>query len=46
MPIRIFIADDHSVFRSGLKVLLEKEPDFEVVGETGNGFDTDRKSVV
>ncbi len=32
MPIRIFIADDHAVFRNGLKMLLEKEPDFEVVG--------------
>jgi two-component system response regulator NreC len=42
MPIRIFIADDHAVFRSGLKVLLEKEPDLEVVGEAGNGFDAIR----
>ncbi len=43
MPIRIFIADDHAVFRSGLKVLLEKEPDLEVVGETGDGFETIRE---
>ena len=42
MPIRIWIADDHAVFRSGLKALLEKESDLEVVGETGNGFDTIR----
>jgi two-component system response regulator NreC len=42
MPIRIFIADDHAVFRSGLRELLEKDPDFKVVGETGNGFDTIR----
>ncbi len=42
MPIRILIADDHAVFRSGLRALLEKEPDIEVVGETGNGFDTIR----
>jgi two-component system, NarL family, response regulator NreC len=42
MPIRIFIADDHAVFRSGLKMLLEKESDLQVVGETGNGFDTIR----
>ena len=42
MPIRIFIADDHAVFRSGLRMLLEKEPDLQVVGETGNGFDTIR----
>ena len=42
MPIRILIADDHAVFRSGLKVLLENDPDFKVVGEAGNGFDTIR----
>jgi DNA-binding NarL/FixJ family response regulator len=42
MSIRTFIADDHAVFRSGLRALLEKEPDIEVVGETGNGFDTIR----
>jgi DNA-binding NarL/FixJ family response regulator len=42
MSIRVFIADDHAVFRSGLRALLEKESDIEVVGETGNGFDTIR----
>jgi DNA-binding NarL/FixJ family response regulator len=42
MSTRILIADDHAVFRNGLKMLLEKEPDLEVVGETGNGFDTIR----
>jgi two-component system, NarL family, response regulator NreC len=42
MTIRVFIADDHAVFRNGLRVLLEKEPDLEVVGENGNGFDTIR----
>ncbi len=45
MPIRVFIADDHAVFRSGLRALLEKESDIEVVGETGNGFDTIRAVV-
>jgi len=40
MPIRILIADDHAVFRSGLKALLEKEADLKVVGETGDGFAT------
>lgn len=34
------IADDHAVFRSGLKALLEKEADIEVVAETGDGFAT------
>jgi len=40
MKIRILIADDHAVFRSGLRALLEKEDDFEVVGETGSGRET------
>ncbi|MEJ2111890.1 MAG: response regulator transcription factor [Acidobacteriota bacterium] len=42
MPVRIWIADDHAVFRSGLKALLEQEPDMEVVGETGDGYETIR----
>jgi len=40
MSIHVLIADDHAVFRSGLKALLEKEPDIEVTAETGTGFDT------
>lgn len=35
--IRIVIADDHAIFRDGLKKLLESEPDFAVVGEAGDG---------
>lgn len=35
--IRILIADDHAIFRDGLKKLLESEPDFTVVGEAGDG---------
>ncbi len=35
-PIRIVIADDHAVVRSGLRLLLEAEPDFEVVAEAGD----------
>ena len=36
-PIRILIADDHPIFRDGLKRLLAAEKDFEVVGEAGHG---------
>ncbi len=40
MPIRILMADDHAVFRSSLKVLLEQEPDLNVVAEARDGFGT------
>jgi len=36
-PIRILIADDHPVFRFGMRALLETETDFEVVGEASTG---------
>lgn len=42
MSIRIALADDHAVFRSGLRALLEKEGGFEIAGEAGNGFDAIR----
>jgi DNA-binding NarL/FixJ family response regulator len=35
--IRIVIADDHALFRSGLRALLERHPDFKVVGEANDG---------
>ncbi len=35
--IRILIVDDHAVVRSGLRTILETEPDIEVVGEAGDG---------
>ena len=37
MPIRILLADDHSVVRQGLKMFLGLDADFEVVGEAENG---------
>ena len=36
-PIRILIADDHPVFRFGMRALLETEADFEVVAEASTG---------
>jgi len=36
-PIRILIADDHPLFRDGLRRLLQTEPGFEVVGEAADG---------
>jgi two-component system response regulator NreC len=35
--IRILIADDHTIFRSGVKLLLASEPDYLVVGEAEDG---------
>jgi DNA-binding NarL/FixJ family response regulator len=36
-PIRILIADDHPMFRFGLRALLSAEPDTEILGEATNG---------
>jgi two-component system response regulator NreC len=38
--IRILLADDHRLVRSGLRRLLETQPDLEVVGEAGDGEET------
>jgi two-component system, NarL family, response regulator NreC len=35
--IRILLADDHKLMRSGLRVLLEQQPGFNVVGEASDG---------
>lgn len=39
MGIRTLIADDHNVFRKGLRELLEDDPNLEVVGEASDGFE-------
>ena len=36
-PIKLLIADDHALFREGVKALLAATDDIEVVGEAGNG---------
>ena len=38
MEIRILLADDHKLFRDGLRTLLEKQPGARVVGEAGDGL--------
>lgn len=36
-PVRIVIADDHPIFRDGLRRLLEADSDFKVIGEASDG---------
>jgi two-component system, NarL family, response regulator NreC len=35
--VRIVLADDHTIMRHGLRLVLNREPDFEVIGEASNG---------
>ncbi len=39
MTIRVILADDHKIMREGLRALLEKQQNFEVVAEAENGLD-------
>jgi two-component system response regulator NreC len=43
--IHLLLADDHAVVRSGLRLLLESQPDMSIVGEAENGLDAIRKTV-
>lgn len=36
-PVRVVLADDHVLVRSGLRALVEQVPGYEVVGEAGDG---------
>ena len=36
-PIRVLVADDHTIVRTGIRHVLEGEPGFDVVGEASNG---------
>ena len=40
--IRILIVDDHEIVRHGLRQVLEREPDMEIIGEAGTGLDAVR----
>jgi DNA-binding NarL/FixJ family response regulator len=43
-PIHILIADDHALFRSGLRALLASVPDTEVIGEAASGQEAVRQA--
>ena len=49
MPIplitRILVADDHAIVRSGLKTVLDAQPDFEVVAEAADGAEAVKKAL-
>ncbi len=38
-PISILLVDDHSLFRSGIRSLLQRQADFAVVGEAADGVE-------
>lgn len=38
-PIRVLLVDDHTLFRNGIKALLRRHKEFEVVGEAGDGLE-------
>ena len=38
MSIKIILIDDHTLFRSGIKALLSRQNDFDVIGEAADGF--------
>ena len=38
-PIRILLVDDQLLFREGLRAVLSAQPDFEIVGEAGDGLE-------
>lgn len=42
--VRLLIADDHKIFRQGIKKLLEEEPDLQVVGEAADGREVVKKA--
>ncbi len=44
-PIRVLVVDDHALFRRGLQMVLEQEPDIEVVGEASDGAEAVQSAV-
>lgn len=46
MSIRILIADDHGIVRGGLRLLLERQPDMDVIAEAVDGLDALEQALV
>lgn len=43
-PIRLLLVDDHTLFRSGIRLLLQSQPDFEIVGEAADGLEAVKRA--
>ena len=43
MSIKVFLADDHTIVRDGLRYLLEAQKNIRVVGEASDGRDAVRR---
>jgi DNA-binding NarL/FixJ family response regulator len=41
--LRVFLADDHAIFRDGLRAILQREPGIEIAGEAGDGHEALRE---
>jgi two-component system nitrate/nitrite response regulator NarL len=39
MSIKILLVDDHTLFRSGIRLILQRNPEFEIVGEASDGVE-------
>lgn len=44
-PARVLVADDHAIVRHGVRMLLDREPDLEVVAEAADGADAVERAV-
>jgi DNA-binding NarL/FixJ family response regulator len=44
MPVRVLLADDQAMVRTGFRLILESEPDFEVVAEAADGEEAVRRA--
>lgn len=38
-PLRVLLVDDHTLFRGGIRLLLQRHPEFEIVGEAADGLE-------
>jgi DNA-binding NarL/FixJ family response regulator len=45
LKTKVLLADDHAVVRSGLRMVLDEEPDIEVVAEAGDGAEAVQKAL-